>query len=267
MTKTISLETLFIPILAISIIGAFAISNAYAQSGQAQSCTGDCTAPTIGLSWNHKQLVTGGITINDVAHDITGFSQTLTPTNVRTGSPVNVVLKIYEDTSVGSYLEHASLTVADCSMEWDKKFDGTENTYVISNIQSEMRKPVTSENCNILRNVDTRSNVLDEHLTEVRFSFQFAEPTENEPMFVKVWDSRKNPNNFHLLDAFTVTGNPLTASNAMSSMSDKSMGDMSMEDRGPCNRGTVFVAHSYSGMTSCILNHHVSIWNNYGWTT
>ena len=263
MSKIISLKTLFIPILAISIIGVFGISNAFAQSGQSQSCgSGECTAPTIGLSWNHEQLVTGGVTINGISSDVTGFSQTMTPTSVRTGAPVNVVLKIYEDSSVGSYLEHASLTIADCSMEWDKAFDGTENVWVVSQIQSENRKPVSPENCNILRNVDARSNVLDELLTEVRFSFQFAEPSESEDMLVTVWDSRKNPNNFHLLEAFTVTGNPLTASSAMSSIPDEVM-----EDGGPCNRGAVFVVHTSTGMTACILSQHVSIWNNYGWTT
>jgi len=262
MKKTISLKALFIPILAISMIGAFGISNAYAQSGQSQSCTGDCTAPTIGMSWNHQQLVSGGVTINGVATDITGFTQTLTTTSVSTGNRVNVVLKIYEDSSVASYLQHASLTVADCSMEWQREFDGSETTYVISNIQSELRKPVTSENCNILQNVDTRSNVLDELLTEVHFSFEFAQPTEKEDMFVTVWDSRKNPNNFHLLEAFTVTGAPLSMSKSMPTMSDGAMMD---ED--PCNRGTVFVMNSFTGLTSCILKHHVSIWNNYGWIT
>lgn len=262
MTRTITLKTLFISILAISIIGVFGISNAYAQSGQAQSCTGDCTAPTIGLSWNNKQLVTGGLTINGQATNITGFSQTLNPTSVSTGNTVNVVLKIYEDTSVGSYLEHASLTVADCSMEWQREFDGSETTYVISNIQSELKKPVTPENCNILQNVATRSNVLDELLTEVRFSFEFTQPSESEPMKVTIWDSRKNPNNFHLLEAFTVTGAPLSMSKPMTTTSDGSM-----NDGGICNRGTSHVMHTTTGQTTCILNHHVSIWNSYGWTT
>ncbi len=262
MTRTISLKTLFIPILAISMIGAFGISNAYAQSGQQQSCgSGECTAPTIGLSWNHQQLVSGGVSINGVATDITGFSQTLTPTSLSTGNTVNVVLKIYEDSSVASYLQHASLTVADCSMEWQREFDGSETTYVISNIQSELRKPVTPDNCNILQNVKTSSNVLDELLTEVHFSFEFTHPSENEDMFVTVWDSRKNPNNFHLLEAFTVTGNPIGTGKTMTPVSEIDMGD---EDT--CNRGTVFVMHSITGLTSCILNHHVSIWNNYGWT-
>jgi hypothetical protein len=260
MTRTISLKTLFIPILAISLIGAFGISNAYAQ--QSTSCTGDCTAPTIGLSWNHKQLVTGGVTINGQAIDITGFSQTITPRSVSTGNTVSVVLKIYEDTSVGSYLQHASLTVADCSMEWQREFDGTETTYVISNIQSELRKPVTPENCNILQNVNTRSNVLDELLTEVSFSFEFTQPTESESMKISIWDSRKNVNNFHLDEAFTVTGMPLSMSKTMPTMRDNTM-----MDEGSCNRGTVFVMNSFTGLTSCILKHHVSIWNNYGWTT
>jgi len=260
MKKTISLKTLFIPILAISIIGAFGISNAYAQ--QSSSCTGECTAPTIGMSWNHKQIVTGGVTINGQAIDVTGFSQTVSTTSVSTGNTVNVVLKIYEDTSVGSYLQHASLTVADCSMEWQREFDGTETTYVISNIQSELRKPVTSENCNILQNVVTRSNVLDELLTEVSFSFEFAQPTESESMRISVWDSRRNTNTFLLYEAFTVTGMPLSMSKSMPTMSDGAM-----MDEGPCNRGAVFVVNTFTGLTSCILNHHVSIWNNYGWIT
>jgi len=260
MKKTISLKTLFIPILAISIIGAFGISNAYAQ--QSQSCTGDCTAPTIGSSWNHQQLVNGGVTINGVATDITGFSQTMTPTSVSTGTTVNVVLKVYEDSSVGNYLQHASLEIGGCSMEWHLEFDGTEKTYVISTTQSENRKPVTPEDCNILQNVDTRSSVIDHLLTNVHFSFQFAEPSESEPMMVEVWDSRRNSNSFHLLDAFTVTGAPLSMSKSIPTMSDDAM-----MDKGPCNRGAVFVVNTFTGLTSCILNHHVSIWNNYGWTT
>jgi len=247
MKKTITLETLFIPILAILMIGAFGISNAYAQ--QSSSCTGECTAPTIGMSWNHQQLVTGGVTINGQAIDITGFSQTVTTKSVSTGNTVNVVLKVYEDTSVGSYFSHATLTIQDSFMAWNKAPDGTETTTV-------------DDNSNILQSVNVRANTLNPLLTEVSFSFQFTQPMETELMKVTVWDSRKNVNNFHLDEAFTVTGMPLTMSKSMPTMSDNAM-----MDEGPCNRGTVFVVNTFTGLTSCILKHHVSIWNNYGWTT
>ena len=261
MTRTISLETLFIPLLAISMIGAFAFSNAYAQQSMG-SCTGDCSAPTIGLGHDYKQIVRGGVAINGKAIDITGFTQTIPTTWTSTGSSVNVALKVYEDSSVGGYLEHTSITIADCSMEWSRAFDKSESLIVFSNIQSELRKPVSVDACEIVRNVDVRSNTLDPHLTEVTFSFQFAEPLENEAMSVKVWDSRKNVARFHLDEAFTVTGNSLNMAKPMNTMSD-----VSMEDSGPCNRGTVLVMHPMIGLTSCILSHHVSIWNNYGWTT
>jgi hypothetical protein len=85
---------------------------------------------------------------------------------------------------------------------------------------------------------------------------------KTESMKISVWDSRRNVNNFHLDEAFTVTGNPIGMSKPMTTMSGNAM-----DDGGPCNRGTVFVVNSFTGLTSCILNHHVSIWNNYGWTT
>jgi len=248
MTRTISLKTLFIPILAISMIGAFGISNAYAQQSMG-SCSGDCTAPTIGMSWNFKQLVRGGVTINGQAIDITGFSQTIPTKSVSTGNTVNVVLKVYEDSSVGGYFEHASLTIADSTMTWKKALDGTETT-------------VVDDNSNIFQNVNVRANPLNLLLTEVSFSFQFSQPMETESMKISVWDSRRNVNNFHLDEAFTVTGNPIGMSKPMTTMSGNAM-----DEGGPCNRGTVFVVNSFTGLTSCILNHHVSIWNNYGWTT
>lgn len=261
MTKTISLKTLFIPLLAISIIGTLGIANAYAQQSMG-SCTGDCTAPTIGVGHDYKQQVRGGVAINGKAIDITGFTQTIPTEWTSTGNTVNVALKVYEDSSVGSYLEHASLTIADCSMEWKKEFDGTETLNVISNIQSELRKPVTVDACEVVRNVDVRSNTLNPLLTLVTFSFQFTEPMENAVMEVKVWDSRKNVNSFHLDEAFSVTGKSLSMSKPATTMSDEVM-----DDGGPCNRGTVFVMHTITGLTACILDHHVSIWKNYGWTT
>ena len=182
------------------------------------------------------------------AIDITGFSQTIQTESTSTGNTVNVVLKVYEDSSVGSYFEHASLTIQDSSMTWKKAFDGTETTTV-------------DDNSNILQNVNAKTNSLNPLLTEVSFSFQFTQPMETEAMKVSVWDSRRNVNNFHLYEAFTVTGNPLSMSKSTSTS------DGSMNDDGPCNRGTVFVKHTITGQTTCIHNHHVSIWNNYGWTT
>jgi hypothetical protein len=248
MTKTITLKTLFIPILAISLIGTLGISNVYAQQSMG-SCTGDCSAPTIGLDHNHKQLVEGGVTINGKAIDITGFTQIIPTQTTSTGKTVNVALKIYEDSSVGGYLEHASLTIGDSSMVWKRKLDKTETTTV-------------DDKSNILQNVSIKTNKLNPLLTEVNFSFQFTKPMESKAMKISVWDSIRNVNNYYLNEAFSVTGKSLSMSKPMTTMSDGSM-----NDDGPCNLGTVYVMHSITGLTSCILKHHVSIWNSYGWTT
>ena len=86
-------------------------ANVFADHGSGSSgggCSGDCAPPTMGQDNSGQDYVKEGFSINDKAYEVTHFKQEIPTQTIIAGEPVEIILKIYEN-SGPQYLSHVGL--------------------------------------------------------------------------------------------------------------------------------------------------------------
>lgn len=178
----------------------------YAHAGHDHSkgggCT-ECTPPTLGLDEEGKRLISGGIVINGQSHDVDFFKQNLNAEILNVNEPVEIILKVYENTGIDS-IEHVELNIGQedrfvsgvtiphnpVTIEWNKTFDGKE-TVTIHDKQ------------NLVKDVSV--HVIDTSpIIGFKFKFTPVEEFNANTLVTKIWDTRKNVSVNHFYDALNI---------------------------------------------------------------
>ncbi|MCV0412280.1 hypothetical protein [Nitrosarchaeum sp.] len=196
-TKTI---LMMLPILcAIALL--FTPSAVYAHAGHSHGGGGgcsNCTPPTLGVDDSGKRLVSGGFAINDQTFDVELFRQDLDSQILQIGEPVEITLKIYDDSGYDA-LKHVELNLGyeekflsgvmvphhSVTIEWSKTFDGKTTTAVFDKQQ-------------LVKDVSVQ--VIDNNpIVGVKFTFTPVQKFDANTIVTKIWDQKRNAsiNYFH----------------------------------------------------------------------
>jgi len=175
--------------------------NAFADHGSGSGgggCSGDCVPPTLGLDNSGRDYVKNGLTINGKAFEVTHFKQEIPNQTVATNEPVEIILKIYENSGT-QYLSHVGLlmgleekTISGVKVHshqveiiWEQTFDGSVAIDVEDS--NKLLADVTVEK-ELVR--DSFGN--DEGLSQLVFKFTPMRPFDNKVISVEMWDYERN---------------------------------------------------------------------------
>ena len=195
-------------ILLIPSIGLSFAEHGHDEGGSG-GCSGDCTPPTLGVDSSGKVFVENGFTINGKTYDVGHFEQTIPTQTVKTGEPVEIILKIFEN-SGPQYLKHVELVLGNehvfdsyvwrqmptANIIWQQTFDGIESI--------EINDPE-----NLITDVNVEAEI-DGTFTILKFQFTPTTTFDTSHMMVKTWDQNRSYwlNNFY--DALEISINPFT---------------------------------------------------------
>lgn len=166
-------------------------------------CGGDCSAPTLGVDSSGQQKVSGGISINGEISDVILFKQDLNSKSIKTGDPVEIILKVYENRGY-TELKHVELSLGKqeklisgvwveihpVTIEWTKNFDGKET--VMTHNKQELLKDISVQ-------------VLDNGpVIGVKFNFTPVTKFDSNTIVTKVWDMSRNSNTNYYHNALEI---------------------------------------------------------------
>ena len=199
-------------ILLIPSIGLSFAEHGHDESSGGGGCSGDCTPPTLGQDSSGRIHVTGGFTINEKTYDVGFFEQTIPTQIVKTGEPVEITLKIFEN-SGPQYLKHVELVLGNehifdsyvwrqmptADIAWQQTFDGIESI--------EITNPD-----NLITDVNVEAEI-DGTFTVLKFQFTPTTTFDTSHMMVKTWDQNRSYwlNNFY--DALEISITPFSQKN------------------------------------------------------
>ena len=167
-------------------------------SGGGGGCSGDCAPPTLGEDNSGRTYVNEGFAINDKAFDVTHFKQDLLSQTVKTGEPVTVTLKIYENAGT-QYLSHVGLllgleekTIEGIRVEshqvqiiWEQNLEGEVSIYV-------------KDPQGLVSDVDIENELVrdafgtKEGLNQLNIKFTPTKPFDTDTILVEMWDYERN---------------------------------------------------------------------------
>ncbi|WP_148702614.1 hypothetical protein [Nitrosopumilus piranensis] len=194
-------------ILLIPSIGMSFASHGDDESSSGGGCDGDCTHPTLGKDSSGIVFVEGGFTINGKTYDVENFEQTIPTQIIKTGEPVEISLKIF-DNSGPQYLKHVELVLGNehvfdsyvwrqmpiADIAWSQTFDGIESVE-ITNTE------------NLITDVSVEAKI-DGAFNVLKFQFTPTTTFDTSHIMVKMWDQNRSYwlNNFY--DALEISTNP-----------------------------------------------------------
>ena len=162
------------------------------------SCSGDCLPPTLGQDSKGKILVNGGISVNGKSFQVDQFEQTLPTQILNVGKPVELKLKVYENTGT-HYLSHVDLMLgvteesiygvktqsSNVQIIWKQTFEGIRTFEIIDpyNFVSDV---------NVIHNLGKDVFGNKDTLTELTFSFTPLQKFDAEIIKVQTWDYDRN---------------------------------------------------------------------------
>jgi hypothetical protein len=192
--------------------------NAFADIG----CRRDCEPPTLGVTYEGKQIVNNGLTINGKAFDVEELTQTLPTTKVRTGEIVKIELVAFEN-SGAEYLKGTSLSIG--KYVDDGHVDVLSTISVSQNFVALLKSPLSSDldssqvvtvadPTGLLKDVVVKTSNIDSYRTSVVFTFRVTKPIDTSDIMINTIDAKKNSrtNVFH--DAISVTGKQMVEAKA-----------------------------------------------------
>jgi hypothetical protein len=169
------------------------------------NCSIDCEAPTIGDIDNGQRVVENGLAINDNAFNVEHQIQTIPTTQLETGKTATVQMTVYENNGVSS-LRHVSLTISDyqddvtqndmASISFNQDFSGEQTVDVM-------------DPNDILKDVQVKTEDLDEFRTQIEFSFMVVKPFDTSDLIVDMWDDDRSARTNVFLEALQATGEPI----------------------------------------------------------
>ena len=167
-------------------------------SGGSGGCSGDCAPPTLGEDNSGQNFVENGFAINSKSFDVASFKQDIINQIVKTGEPIEVTLKIYENSGT-QYLSHVGLLMGleekivsgvkvhshEVQIIWEKTLDGNTSIEVIDPNQLITNVSVENE---LAR--DAFGN--KEGLNQLVFTFIPTKPFDTSVILVEMWDYERN---------------------------------------------------------------------------
>ena len=190
----------------------------HGSGGGGGGCSGDCLPPTLGQDSRGKILVDGGISVNGKPFQVDQFEQTLPTQILDVGKPIDLKLKVYENTGA-HYLSHVDLMLGvneetiygvktqsnNVQIIWKQTFEGTQTFEIIDpdNLVSDVN--VTYDLGN-----DAAGN--KDRLTELTFSFIPLQKFDTEVIKVQTWDYDRNAWANYFYDLILIEGSDITDS-------------------------------------------------------
>ena len=260
-------------ILLIPSVGLSFASHGHNEGGG--GCSGDCTPPTLGVDSSGIVFVEGGFTINGKTYDVRHFEQTIPTQTVKIGEPVEITLKIFEN-SGPQYLKHVELVLGNehvfdsyvwrqmptADIIWQQTFDGIESIEI-------------TDTENLITDVNVEAEI-DETFTILKFQFTPTTTFDTSHMMVKMWDQNRSYwlNNFYnaleiSITPFTEISNEieiLSTESEIPQVTSKELDEISIhEDEHEshdthaeelhCSDGHTAILDSRFGSTYCIPNN------------
>lgn len=185
--------------LSISLFTA----NVYASENA--DCSGDCEAPTLGVTDSGQRVIENGIAINGRTFEVNHQIQTNPTMTITTGNTAKVKLMIYENNGV-SGLRHASIAITDYQddknqnnkvlISFDQDFTGAQSFDVV-------------DPDGFVKDVDVKATQLDQWRTEVVYSFKAVKPFDASSIVVEMWDEKRSSRSNVFLNAIKATGDEI----------------------------------------------------------
>lgn len=190
--------------------------NVLADHGSTSGgCSGDCSPPTMGVDNAGQEYVEKGFTINKNSFDVADFKQDLLNQIVNTGDPIEVTLKIYENSGT-QHLSHVGLLMGleektisgvkvhshEVQIIWEQTLDGKTSVDVID--PNKLVSDVTVENT-LVR--DAFGN--KDGLNQLVFKFTPTAPYDTSVILVEMWDYERNSWTNYFYNALTIEGEKL----------------------------------------------------------
>lgn len=156
-------------------------------------CSGDCTAPTMGVNNIGMRHVENGFSINDKSIDVEYFKQYVETQTINVGEQVEITLKVFEDSGDRAQLQHVGLLLGvesvftgstwidshPAEIHWDQSFDEIQSVTVVENTD------------NLITDVNVKVDV-DENLTILKFQFTPTTSFDTSKIIVQMWDQKRN---------------------------------------------------------------------------
>lgn len=258
MTRT--LFQLLIAVVVLSSVSLLAV-NASADTG----CRRDCEAPTLGVTYEGKQIVDNGFTINGRSFNVDELTQTLPTTKVRTGEIVKIQLVVFEN-SGGEFLKGTSLSIGDyaddqhvnilSTVSFDQNFVALLKSPLSQDSDISKTTTITDPN-GFLKDVMVKTSEVDSYRTAIDILFRVTKPIDTSDIIVKTIDAKKNSrtNVFH--DALSVTGKQIVEVKAKPPAPHVPAPLKLLKSHSPvvCREGFELVVRSATGAPACVSTY------------
>lgn len=212
MNKKILLFSLLVFMIIPLNEGALADHGSGSSGG---GCSGDCAPPTLGEDNSGQDFVEKGFAINSKSFDVASFKQDIANQIVKTGEPIEVTLKIYENSGT-QYLSHVGLLMGleektisgvkvhshEVQIIWKQTLDGNTSIEVIDPNQLVTDVSVDNE---LTR--DAFGN--KEGLNQLVFTFTPTAPYDTSVILVEMWDYERNAWTNSFYNGLTIEGEKL----------------------------------------------------------
>lgn len=256
-------RTLFQLIIAVAVLSSVSLLtvNAFADIG----CRRDCEAPTLGVTYEGKQIVENGFTINGKSFNVDELTQTLPTTKVRTGELVKIELVVFEN-SGAEYLRDTSLSIGDyaddthvnilATMSFKQNFNALLKGSLSSD--SDISKTSTVvDPTGLLKDVVIKTSEVDSYRTAIVITFRATKPIDTSDIIVQTLDAKKNSktNIFH--DAIAVTGKQIVEVKAKPPVNNvpAPLKLLKSHSQVVCREGFELVIRSATGAPACVSTY------------
>jgi len=161
-------------------------------------CSGDCSPPTLGQDNSGIDFVKKGFSINGEEFNVTHFKQDIPTHFVNTGEPVEIKLKIYENSGTQN-LSHVGLLLG---LE-EKMVSGVKvHSHSVKIIWEQNSEGIISFDVedpdNLISEVDVRNELVrdafgeKEGLNQISFEFTPSKQFDTDVILVEMWDYDRN---------------------------------------------------------------------------
>ena len=195
----------------VQVIELNTVSSSSTSTEISGSGCADCTPPTLGVDHNSKRMVTNGFSYNANPVDVSLYYTPYPLITTNIGNNNTAEFKIYENSGVDK-IRHFDfafglakgqiLSDSKARIEWDKKWDGTENITLI-------------DPNNVLQNVTISTQTIscqdtsnDSCLLLIVFH-TFRAPLEFDIVATNVWDEKRNAWQNYYNHGIHITGDSL----------------------------------------------------------
>ena len=260
-------RTLFQLIIAVAVLSSVSLLtvNAFADIG----CRRDCEAPTLGVTYEGKQIVENGFTINGKSFNVDELTQTLPTTKVRTGELVKIELVVFEN-SGGQYLKDTSVSIG--------KYSDDTHTNILSTISFDqpfvalLKGPLTSESDvsktstimdpnGMLKDVVVKTSEVDSYRTAIVITFRVTKPIDTSDIIVQTIDAKKNSRTNVFYDALAVTGKQMVEAKVKPPVNNVPPPLKLLKSHSPvvCRDGFELVMRSTTSSPACVSTYTAAL--------